>query len=78
MEQHPKDAIQIIPGQGWYAIYDVNGKEERTPIVAWELQRGGDIVPLTTDSNGVVYHATVPSNFKKIKHDRESGWGRQL
>lgn len=29
--------LQIIPATGWYAIYKIDGKEERFPLAVWAL-----------------------------------------
>ena len=54
----PEDIIALIPAGGWRGRWvDNDGIEYSEPLVAWGLQADGDIVPLETDSAGMVLKA---------------------
>lgn len=68
-EARPDDIVQIIPADGWFAVYrDDNGAEYRTPLVAWALQRDGIIAPYDTDERGTVEPVNrTDSSFVRIE-----------
>jgi len=34
--------LQIIPADGWFVLYTVNGKQELYPVTCWALKEKGD------------------------------------
>ncbi len=56
------DITMIIPATGWFARFECDDGEEATPLVAWGLTRGGDVVGLDADSGWVDVCKEV-SNF---------------
>jgi len=56
--------VQIIPGGGWWAVYRVSdGTPCLSPLVAWGLTTGGEVVPLDTDCDGYVEITNDTKNF---------------
>lgn len=55
--------VQIIPGGGWKVTYRVDGRNDRTPVVAWGLTASGTVVPLDVCPNGDISVATQLANF---------------
>ena len=68
MKESASDIVQIIPADGWFAIFDNDGKEFKSPLVAWGLQRDSTIIPLDLDRKGQVDDPTNNSKFKEIYH----------
>lgn len=64
---------QIIPARGWFAVHS---KEDKTlwydPLICWELQMDGDIVPLTVDSLGCIGDPTDEDGFVRLEYFESS------
>ena len=51
----PSTIVQIIPGTGWVLEYlNEDGQLDVSPLLAWGLQGGGNVVPLDVDECGFV------------------------
>ncbi|MCF8607543.1 hypothetical protein L5I01_29720 [Gordonia sp. HY442] len=61
----------ITHAPDWFAVYDIGGKEERTPLIGWGVREDGTVVPLETDSLGEVDNSTNVSNLLRIEHDSQ-------
>lgn len=68
MNTYENDILQIIPAPNWFAIHLDEGKEIKSTLVCWALQRNGDIVPFTVDYTGMIVDPTLDSNFVGISH----------
>ena len=66
-DSHSSEYVQLIPANGWYAVYNVDGKEERSPLVAWALTRGGFVHAVDADVEGAVAEPDTNSNFVRIE-----------
>ena len=38
-----RHAVQIMPAEGWSAVYTIDGQEEPEPLVGWALTASGDV-----------------------------------
>jgi hypothetical protein len=59
--------VQIIPADGWVAVYKDDDAELRAPLVAWALRQDGEVVPLDTDPGGDVGDPREAGNFHRIE-----------
>ena len=87
INQVPDDIVQLIPATGFVADYfdSDDGKLMCTErLVGWGLQRDGDVVALSAESNGSVMpmtylggywiiRAEVPEDMKVFSKDRQQG-----
>lgn len=62
-----KHIVQLIPADGWVAVYRDDNTELRAPLVAWALRRDGQVVPLDTDPAGDVGDPRETSNFDRVE-----------
>jgi hypothetical protein len=47
--------VAIMPGGGWRVEWtDTEGRKSSQPLVGWGLKATGEVVPLDTDSQGIV------------------------
>ena len=57
------DIVQIIPADGWTAHYRMDaGSILASPLVAFGLTRGGEVVALDIDCTGAVDRVDTTSN----------------
>lgn len=61
--------VQLIPADGWVAIYKDEETELRAPLVAWGLRRDGQVVPLDTDPEGDVGDPRETANFDRVERE---------
>lgn len=59
--------VQLIPADGWVAVYKDNDTELRAPLVAWALRRDGEVIPLDTNPEGDVGDPRKTSNFHRVE-----------
>ena len=59
--------VQLIPADGWVAVYKDDDTELRAPLVGWALRRDGQVVPLDTDPAGDVGDPRETSNFHRVE-----------
>lgn len=59
--------VQLIPADGWVAVYTDGDTELRAPLVAWALRRDGQVVPLDTDPEGDVGDPRETKNFHRVE-----------
>ena len=59
--------VQLIPTDGWVAVYKDGETEMRAPLVAWGLGRDGQVVPLDTDPQGDVGDPRETANFDRVE-----------
>jgi hypothetical protein len=61
--------VQIIPATGWYAVYQVEGNEERAELACWGLYDDGEVVGMDTGGDTIgPEDCSVVSNF--LRYDR--------
>ena len=63
-----KTIVQIIPADGWVAVYEDDGTELRAPLVAWGLRSDGEVVPLDTTPEGDVSDPRATASFHRVEH----------
>ncbi|MEV0889933.1 hypothetical protein [Promicromonospora sp. MEB111] len=59
--------VQLIPADGWVAVYKDGKTEMRAPLVAWGLRRDGQVVPLDTNPAGDVGDPRSTANFDRVE-----------
>lgn len=63
--------LQIIPADGWFAIYNIEGKETRSPLVCWALVEKDserDIRGMDADGDGdFISDAADAGNFIRFE-----------
>lgn len=59
--------VQLIPADGWVAVYRDEEAEVRAPLVAWGLRRDGEVVPLDTDPSGTVGDPRETAGFDRVE-----------
>ncbi|MDR7381114.1 hypothetical protein [Promicromonospora iranensis] len=59
--------VQLIPANGWVAVYKDDDTELRAPLVAWALRRDGEVIPLDTDPEGDVGDPRKTRNFHRVE-----------
>jgi len=65
--------IEIIPAQGWWAVYGKagGGDEFSSPLVCWALVEGTSgerqVVGIDTDAKGTVEIAAYANNFLRYE-----------
>ena len=65
--------IQIIPAPDWYAFYSSRSNEGKmeaiaSPLSAWGLTAGGEVVPIDSCNSGETAVATEADNFVRLEH----------
>lgn len=54
MQQDPnRRIVQLLPGNGWN-IWRYTDKPIASPLIGWALLANGEVVPLDSDTNGIV------------------------
>ena len=75
-DQLPYRIIQIIPANGWGAVYDYDGKEATDPLICWALvERKGpqgfreaeEVVGMDIDSRGLIMPCEEIRNFVRYR-----------
>lgn len=59
--------VQLIPADGWVAVYKDEDVEVRAPLVAWGLRRDGQVVPLDTAPEGDVGDPRETAGFDRVE-----------
>lgn len=59
--------VQLIPADGWVAVYKDEDAEVRVPLVAWGLRRDGQVVPLDTAPEGDVGDPRETAGFDRVE-----------
>jgi hypothetical protein len=57
-------ATAIMPAGGWRIRYTADGESWSEPLVGWALTADGEIVPLATDSAGLVWQIGEEGNYR--------------
>lgn len=58
--------VGVIPGGGWRALYNDDGKASVDPLIAWLVHPDGSVVPVDTDNDGITSIPTEVSNFVRL------------
>lgn len=65
--------VALIPGDGWrVAFSDDDGQEWSQRLVGWGLRVDGCVVPLDTDSGGIVEDLTATGGTWHVYHPDEA------
>ncbi|GAA2224709.1 hypothetical protein GCM10010413_18500 [Promicromonospora sukumoe] len=59
--------VQLIPADGWVAVYKDGDTEVRAALVAWGLRSDGEVVPLDTDPSGTVGDPRETAGFDRVE-----------
>ena len=67
MSIDPDDFMQIIPADGWWAVYKIDGgMRTKSKIAAIALKRNGNVSFLDADYSGYIDDASIVSNLEGI------------
>ncbi|GGA19190.1 hypothetical protein [Dyella nitratireducens] len=75
--------LQILPGNGWVAVYDESGEESAAPLVCFALvetldngNKTQDVRPMCADGKRIVF-ADDAANFVRVEELAEFEEGEE-
>lgn len=71
----PDDIVQLIPADGWCAIYAHDGEEVAWPVVAFGLRRDGSVRALDMAMDGEIDEVYPdPGHLLRMERAQHAPW----
>ena len=64
------DIISMVAADGWVAVYRDEGKYWSSLVVAWGIQKDGNVVGLGCSPDGMLMDVADTDNFVQLHHDK--------
>lgn len=61
--------IQIMPADGWYAVYQMSDNVLRSKLVCWAIDDEGNLAGFDADDVGFIDDAGAAENFVRFEYE---------